>query len=220
MSSAPVAPAAFGGTDQQSDEKLMRTFQQGDKTGLDEICRRHWANVRGYIINNIDSLSRDSADDITQDVFAFLAKHASDIEAITDVKGLIYRKAFRLIRDYKRHVTRQRRDRCRTFPLYECSGADETTDRSNDGEKLVNATHRKAIALADLRGMEKEEAHREVEALLAQLSPLDAEAVRMKDIERYTAKAAAEKLGIPQSHFEWRYRKAHMRLEEIAAQGQ
>lgn len=212
----PVAPNVE--TDQRTDEGLMRAFQMADKTGLEEICRRHWANIRGYIVNNIDAASRDSADDITQQVFTFLVEHAAEIEVITNVKGLIYRKAFRLIRDYKRHATRLRRDRRRTFPLYDYSGADETVGGNNDGEKTVNPTDRKASALADLRGFEKAIAHEDVEALLDRLSSLEAEAIRMADLERYTAKAAAEKLGIPQSHFEWRYRKAWKRLEEIAAQ--
>ena len=86
-------------TSEQTDEQLMRAFQEGDKTALDTICRRHWDDVRGYVLNNIDERSRDAVDDITQGVFAFLSEHAPNIKGLFYVRGFLYTKPLRLIRN-------------------------------------------------------------------------------------------------------------------------
>ena len=60
------------------------------------------------------------------------------------------------------------------------------------------------VALTDKRQAEKELAREKVKELMDQLTPPEAEVVRMK-VEGHTAESAALALGIPQTTFDWRY---------------
>ena len=211
--SARAVPLALDGP---TNEQLVAAHLDGDPTALDILCRRHWGHVRGYILNNINVCFRDEANDLTQEVFKYLVKHVAKLRDHANIQRFLFTTAYRLILQHRRNANRLKRDVRRTIRL-----GNGTADLCDDGDEALprKGEWPRTADLTDTREAEKQAAHQDVAALLDRLTPVEAEAVRMKDVERYTAKAAAEALGIPQSSFDFRYRKAWARLEKIAAEG-
>jgi len=177
-----------------TDEQLMVAFQAGDHAAFATIDYRHRPGITGFICNELYGGLRQNVDDLVQDVFAKLLEARDSYTVVYSnnyVANFLYRTAFSLVKDHLRRQLAQKRD-CRRNKL---------------------PIHSKLI---DGRGAERDAARREVADLLEYLTPAEAEAVRLKDLEEYTGKDAAAALGIRQTTFEWRYLKAHKRLEQIA----
>lgn len=193
----------------RDDAQLLQAFLTGDAEALAAICQRHWGTVRGYLVQRLDGHARDEADDLTQKVFEYMAGYPPKPASVTNLVGFLCGKAFRFVQNYNRDMRRAKRDRRRTVHINPCPEERGCEGRSDE----INAE-----MLTDKRQAEKELAREEVRGLLDQLTPPEAEVVRVR-LEGHTAESAAKALGMPQTTYDWRYRKAWARLLEIAARG-
>jgi len=178
-----------------ADEQLMVAFQGGDREAFATIYYRHQSDLEGYFVNRLHSTLRGDAEDLLQRAFARLARFCKKhpvVQSSNYISTLLYKIAASLVKDHLRHRLAAKRD-CRR---------EETP------------VHAKLI---DVEGENRNAACRKIDDLLECLPPLEAKAVRLKALARYTGKAAAEAMGIKLSTFDWYYRKAQERLKEIAA---
>jgi len=179
-----------------TDEQLMAAFQGGDKAAFAAIYHRHRPSITGYFVKRLHGALLGDVEDLVQTTFTKLAvasKKYAVAQSRNYVTTLLYRIANSLVHDHLRRRLAEMRD-CRR---------EETP------------VHAKMI---DTERETRETARRDVYELLDCLPPFEAKAVRMKDLEGYTGKAASEALGIKQTTFEWYYLKAHKRLEALAAE--
>ncbi len=193
----------------QDDAQLLQAFLTGDAEALAAICQRHWGTVRGYLVQRLDGHLRDEADDLTQKVFEYMAGYPPKPASVTNLVGFLCGKAFRLVQNYNRDMRRAKRDRRRTVRINPYPDERGCAGRSDEIS---------AEMLPDKRQAEKELAREEVKGLLDQLTPPEAEVVRVR-LEGHTAESAAKSLEMPQTTYDWRYRKAWAHLLEIAARG-
>ena len=178
-----------------TDEQLMVAFQGGDEAAFAVIYYRHRPGIEGYFVNRLRSSLLGDVEDLVQTAFAKLAaasKKYAVVQSNNYVSTLLYKIANSLVYDHLRRRLAAKRD-CRR---------EETP------------VHAKMI---DADGEMREAARRNVSELLDCLPPFEAQVVRMKALEGYTGKAAAEALGVRQTTFDWYYLKARRRLESLVS---
>ncbi|MFQ3638949.1 MAG: RNA polymerase sigma factor [Chloracidobacterium sp.] len=88
-----------------TDEDLLRAFQQGDEQAFTQLYRRHRGPIYRFLARRLSSPAR--AEELCQDVFVALVEHAGSWRGEASVKTYLYRIAFnRLVSDARRREHR------------------------------------------------------------------------------------------------------------------
>lgn len=179
--------------DTLTDEQLMTLLQTaGNQAAFEVIVRRHTYTVTGSVHNRLPPDLRGDTDDLVQEVF--LKLYALKDRFIRDsfVSSYLLVTTHRTVVNHLKSLRRMRRDHQRTVYT-----ADAVCD---------NRAEQKALATVA------------IQHFLAQLTPAEAEIVRVMDLEGRTAHEAAVALKIPKTTAEWRHRKAMAHLRNLAAE--
>lgn len=202
-------------TTEPTDEQLLAAFQAGDLSAYEALDQRYRSRLTGYVRLRLDADMQEGVDDIVQKTLVYLYRKAALFtKPNTVVQSILFKRAFRYIRDFKRDSFRACRDRGRTVLF-----TDGGSLMQNHRELYDWGRPSKPDCLRDLvdrRGAEKAAAAEEVRQYLSQLTPSEAEIIRLIRIEGHTAQSAADILHINLTTAQWRYRKAWEHLEQIA----
>jgi RNA polymerase sigma factor (sigma-70 family) len=196
-----------------SDEQLLAAVQSGNLDAYETLDHRYRSRLTAYLLRRLDPSMREATDDLVQATLQYLfEKAALFIQPNTYVANILFNRAFRYMQNFRRDWFRQRRDRNRTLRFLDHESRGTDIDEYDEPCEPCD----RVVQVIDLRGVEKEEARREVDDFLSLLTPAEAEIIRLIDLEGHTAKSAADILHVKLTTAQWCYRKAREHLERVA----
>jgi RNA polymerase sigma-70 factor (ECF subfamily) len=152
-----------------SDENLLLAIQRGERAAVAPLVERHHSALIGYLYRMTGG-DRALAEDLTQEAFLRLINTVQQYSYPRPVKPYLYQIATNLVRDHFKSASTRR-----AAPLSDSQPADEWVEHS----VLTGiAAHDAAAALADL-------------------PPVQREAVLLRYFQDLSLNEIAELLGIP-----------------------
>ena len=168
-----------------TDAQLMLAVQAESCDAFEDLYKRHDAALRAFIANRLPRGACE-VDDILQATFLRLYKVRQQFISPHLVTNYLYRTALRLTQSYWRHCLAQKRDR-----------------------------RREEHSVTPVAAPNQTQVSQQIADLLTELTPAEAEVIRLIDLEGHTAASAADALGIPLTTVQWRRRKALQRLRAL-----
>jgi len=215
-----------------TDEQLLTAVQHGNTEAFELLDQRYRPRLTAYVHTWLATTAQNDIEDIVQQTLAYLYRKASIFTKPTVVvQSILFKQAARYMHDFERHALRARRDRRRTI-LFTDGGIYRQTQAhllhargQRDLPKLPTSsddqyTSGHCYDPIDWRGAEKRAAAEDVREYLSQLTPAEAEIIRLMDLEGHTAQSAADTLHVTLTTTQWRYKKAHKRLQALAQKKQ
>lgn len=202
----------------ETDEQLLTAFQKGDPAAFEALDRRYRPRLTAYVTRRLAPDLQEAVDDIVQKTLQYLFTRAAVLtRPNTVVQSVLFKQAFRCMKDHWKNIYARCRDRARTKPLPSSKDTRYDTPPGRHPAPPASTLDTSCYCdVVDKRGAEKLAARQEVAEYMGMLSPAEAEIIRLMDLANHTAKSAAKILHINLSTAQWRYRKAHAHLRQIA----
>ncbi len=182
-----------------SDKQLLRKFRRGDREAFDALFRRYCARVHATAYRL--TASWEDAEDTLQEVFLRLARSAHTIRNGAALKTWIYRTTLNAATDCLRA---RERGRLRL-------------DKPEQFAKViaVESVRREAERR---RCLERESLLRQVEALIPQLPPRQAQVFVLRGFQGLSHREIGQVLGISESGSKSHHSLACRRVRKLLAQ--
>ena len=175
----------------ESERRLVLGLKRGDAAAFDATYAKFRARIHGFLLRLAGR--RDVAEDLFQDVWLKLARHAPRLDDDTDLAAWLFTVA------RNAHVSHRRwslLDVSRLVALADEARLDAVTARDDDPERNLEAT----------RAIER------LERALSSLSVGDREILLLVGVEELDQEQAASILGIRYDAFRQRLSRARSRL--------
>lgn len=174
----------------EADEELLARYQQcDDDTAFTMLHDRHREELLAYAIGHLDMALRADAEDIVQQTFMHFHINRKRYAPKSCVRALLYKMLEDYRLEYLRQTGAEKRNRTRTYPLY------ERHSDSRDESQQDSRENRKKDALIDPE-TDQQKLRIQVDEMLATLTPKQAEAIRLTKIDGHTAESAAKLLDV------------------------
>ncbi len=183
-----------GQNDRRSDEELVKSFLDGDRSAFEELVNRYHPTVMNLAYRMLGN--RTDAADVCQEVFLLLLRKLHSFRGEAKFSTWLYRVAMNACHD---HARRSRRH----VSLADSPGEDmpEMEHRLPDEDTESPET-----------SMEKEELRRRVQEAITRLPFKFRQVIYLHDIQGYDYKEVAEILGINLGTVKSRLNRARNRL--------
>jgi RNA polymerase sigma-70 factor (ECF subfamily) len=164
---------AIANKPEPTDTELLAALRRGEKRGFDLVYARYRVRIYGFLVRL--SGRRDVADDLFQETFLQLARHAKRLKPDTELGAFLYTVARNRYRNYRRmSLFRLGRLRELVFsretgngghqetpsPLtpFEEAAASDTARQLEQGLARLSGTLREALLLVAVEGLAAEQA--------------------------------------------------------------
>jgi len=101
----PTASDSYS-SDEVRDELLMARYQRGDRAAMESLVKRHKVRIYNFVLRQVRH--RETAADISQDVFLRVAQKASEFKHEARFSTWLYTIARNLCIDHQRKQTHRR----------------------------------------------------------------------------------------------------------------
>ena len=87
---------------ERNDEDLMQAAGRGDQAAFSVLVDRHYPAIMRFVQRFLGNIGRDTAEDLSQDVFLRVWRRAATFEPRATVAAWLFRTATRACIDYRR----------------------------------------------------------------------------------------------------------------------
>lgn len=188
-----------------TDEVLMMSFQDGDRSAFTILVRRHHTPLYNFVLRQVRS--RTAAEDLTQDVFVRIVNNAATFKHEARFTTWAYSIARNLCIDHLRKMSLRR------HPSLDQAGGKDASGPSL-GEKVADEH---PSAAADRRVVATDIGERIV-AAVEDLPPEQREVFLLRQMAKVPFKDIAKMTGVPENTVKSRMRYALERLQEALSE--
>ncbi len=184
-----------------TDELLMMRFQGGDKSAFAVLVNRHHVPIYNFIVRQIRH--KNTAEDLTQDVFVRVVKSAASFKHEARFLTWIYAIARNLCIDHLRKMSLRRHP-----------SLDQTTGRDQDGPTLGDRIANAHPSSSALRAVTSKDIAQRVEVAVEALPAEQREVFLLRQLGKVPFKEIAKLTGVPENTVKSRMRYALERLQQ------